>query len=109
MAPYRRRTAELLEQLRIKTTPNDAERLKALAHLALKLTELVTDLKSIGADSSELQPLEKLLTELQHFLGGPHAGGDLSRLWSEAETVLHAFRGTTPATTSTARREGFWK
>jgi len=109
LAPYRRRTAELLELLRSKTTANDAERLTALAHLALKLAELVTDLKSVGADAAELQPLEKLLTDLQQFLGKPHASGELVRLWSEAETVLHAFVGDRRKPAAAKRRESFWK
>jgi Ca-activated chloride channel family protein len=109
LAPYRRRTAELLEQLRSKTTANDAERLTALAYLAMKLTELVTDLKSIGADPSEVQPLKTLLTDLQQSLGKPQASVELVRLWTEAEAVLRAFVGEQLKPAAAKRRENFWK
>jgi Ca-activated chloride channel family protein len=109
LAPYRRRAAELLELLGNKTTANEAERLTALTDVAMKLAELVADLKSVGADTAEIQPLEKLLTDLQHFLGGPSASGDLAPLWKEAEAVLQAFSGAMSATPATRRRESFWK
>jgi hypothetical protein len=109
LTPYRLRAAELLELLRSKTTADDAERLTTLAHVAVKLAELVTDLKSVGADALEVQPLERLLTDLQHSLGKPpHPSSELVRLWTEAETVLHAFSGE-PQPSSTRRRESFWK
>jgi hypothetical protein len=109
LTPYRRRAAELLELLRIKTTADDAERLTALAQVVVKLAELVTDLKSVGTDASEVQPLERLLTDLQHSLGKPQPSGELVRLWTEAETVLHAFSGDPLAPSATRRRESFWK
>jgi hypothetical protein len=109
LAPYRRRADTLLELLRNKKTANEVERLTALTEVAMKLAELVADLKSVGASPAEFQSLEKLLVDLQHFLGGPRANEELARLWNEAEAVLQAFSRAMPATPATKRRESFWK
>jgi hypothetical protein len=109
LSPYRSRAAELALEGLAKATHNKAACAQFLALLAVKLAELVTDLKSVGADAAEVQPLEKLLTDLQHFLGGPRANEELARLWNEAEAVLQAFSLAMPATPATKRRESFWK
>ena len=109
LTAYRSRAAELLELLRSRTTGSDAERMTVLTQVAVKLAELVADLKSVGTGASEVQPLEKLLTDLRDSLGKQQASGELAGLWTEAEAVLHAFTGDRLTPPATKRRESFWK
>src|SRR6202030_3346512 len=60
LAAYRQRARAMLEELRAAS-----DKAHALGVLAIKLQALLEDMKSIGADAKILQPLEKLLTEVQ--------------------------------------------
>ena len=81
MAAYRRRAKELLATLQ-----GDADAKHALAVLRVNLQALVDDLRSIGAPAVVVEPLEKLLRQLQS------AGAD-AQLRADAERVLGAFAG----------------
>jgi hypothetical protein len=78
LAAYRKRAAEMLLQLR-----SDNDTAHALGVLAVKLTALVEDLHSIGAEEEVIEPLADLLREIQAGKGSP----------AKAEEVLLAFAG----------------
>src|SRR5262249_24439528 len=60
---YRQRAEDLRQRLEQAT-----DRQRELGVLAVRLEELIDDLKSIGAPEPELQPLADLLAELRVFL-----------------------------------------
>jgi Ca-activated chloride channel family protein len=110
LTAYRRRAAELLEHLRNQAAADTTERVAAFGFLAGKLTELLADLQSIGAELSDMQPLEKLLAEVRGFLSEKRrTEAALAKLWAQAEAVLQAFSGLPPASAGPDRRESFWK
>jgi Ca-activated chloride channel homolog len=103
LTAYRQRADELRKNLE-----SSADAARALGTLALKLEELLDDLKSIGADDAERQPLSDLLTELQTFVARPSpVGNELAAMLKHAGEVLAAFaEGKKPAK---GRSWKFWK
>ena len=81
LAAYRQRAKGLLAALQA-----DADANHALGVLRVNLQALVDDLRSIGAPAVVVEPLEKLLRQLQS------AGAD-AQLRADAERVLGAFAG----------------
>ncbi len=106
LTAYRRRAAELAQQLHDHAGADAEGRRDALEALMRRLTELVVDLKSVGAADEDYRSLVELLDRLRAFLGqAPAEDAELARLGSEAEAVLTAFAEDK----SVARRKGFWK
>jgi Ca-activated chloride channel homolog len=102
LAAYRRRALEMRERLEQAT-----DRLRELAVLAVRVEELIDDLKSIGAADSDWQPLADLLTELRAFLAKVNPSPDEVRaMGTKCDEVLEAFGG---AKKNPARRKAFWK
>lgn len=107
LSVYRHRAAELLDQLRGDPHPDLTGR---LAMLAVRLAQLVLDLKSVGAAASDVGPLEQLLDKLQRYVGSKRQDtAERAALWAESETVLHAFASGAAAPAGPDRRKDFWK
>jgi Ca-activated chloride channel family protein len=112
LASYRQRVGALLADLKNSVPSDQPARLAALQILAGKLATLIADLTSIGASSTELRPLKKLLLQLQKFLAKKGANeAEVLEGWQKCEQVLHDFAAVTPEgeAPNTERREGFWK
>ncbi len=116
LTAYRQRARELLEALKTSMGTDTSSCLKELGVLAVKVTRLLEDLKSIGAAGTDFQPLQELLDDLQKLLAKQHPDEmEVRRLWSKSEEVLQAFAaGSSPGAAPTAgpdaqRRENFWK
>ncbi|HEV3260852.1 MAG TPA: VWA domain-containing protein, partial [Gemmataceae bacterium] len=109
LTAYRKRAFELLEQIKASRGAATAERLVRLQLLAVKLAELIQDLKSVRTPAAEIRPLEKLVDELRQLLTRRQPDeAALAQFWAQAEQVLEAFAtksGTVPA----HRRQDFWK
>jgi Ca-activated chloride channel family protein len=106
---YRGRALELFEGLQ-GVGSDQPSRLAGLGILAPKLAVLIADLKSIGAAAAERAPLEKLLRDLQKFLGQKRqAPATLTKLWTRVEAVLRAFADERTTGQAADRRESFWK
>ena len=87
LTAYRGRAEELRKNLE---SSNDS--LRALGILAIKLEELLDDLKSIGANDAERQPLVELLADLRAFIArSSPAAHDVTALTKQAVEVLEAF------------------
>jgi hypothetical protein len=102
LSPYRRRAGELVERLKNAVALDEPAQARELDAVAVKLAELVTDLKAAGAPEADVRPLEELLRKLLAL--GPGRPRSVAQLLSECARVLEAF-----ATPDAARREGFWK
>ncbi|HLW65531.1 MAG TPA: VIT domain-containing protein [Gemmataceae bacterium] len=102
LSAYRQRAENLRQRLEQAT-----ERLRELYVLAVRLEELIDDLKSINAPEAEWQPLADLLTELRTFLGKPKPSRDeIHATGLKCNEVLDAFSG---AKKKAARNKAFWK
>jgi hypothetical protein len=78
--------------------------------LSVQLSELIDDLKSVGAPAPDIRPLEDLLNELHDLASKKRPDEKLvAQLWTRAEEVLRQFAGGANPTSNFARREGFWK
>jgi Ca-activated chloride channel family protein len=109
LTAYRRRALQLRERLQ---SAGPAERLNELGVLTVQLTELIEDLRTIGATEEVVAPLAELLAEVTSLTSKAQPdAAEVGRLWSRAEAVLAAFgQGSTPAGASAGgKREGFWK
>ena len=100
LSAYRRRAEELLR--RLEAGP-DSDHLIKLGVLAVQLSALIEDLKSVGAPESEVQPLAELLKQLRAISDEAAA----AQLWPHAQQVLKGF--AEGGAVAIARREGFWK
>ncbi len=112
LTAYRLRAAVLLVDLKKAVATDLPKRLLELQALAGKLATLIGDLNSIGAPSTELEPLKKLLNELHRLLAKAHAREtEAVAVWEKAEQVLQTFAGGVAAGqgASAERRVGFWK
>jgi Ca-activated chloride channel family protein len=86
LTAYRKRAEEMLQRL-----TEDGDKAHALGVLAVQLRALLDDLRSVGADTKTLAPLEQLLHKLQLPIA------QLDVVWAEAEKVLAAFAGVQPS------------
>jgi hypothetical protein len=78
--------------------------------LSVQLSELIDDLKSVGAPAPDIRPLEDLLNELHDLASKKRPDEKLvAQLWTRAEEVLRQFATGAGLVTTVARREGFWK
>jgi hypothetical protein len=109
LTAYRKRAQDLLDQLRQFAGATSAERLRALGILAVKLGELLEDLRSILPAGAVPPELTKLHADLQVLLGPAQpVAADIENAWSQAEDVLKAF--SHPGAPAAASREtSFWK
>jgi hypothetical protein len=100
LSAYRQRADELRRRLESAT---DAAR--ELGVLALKLEDLLDDLRSVGASDDDRRPLTDLLAELRTFLAQPApAAGEVADQAKRAGEALTAF-----ATGAKPKRRGWWK
>jgi Ca-activated chloride channel family protein len=113
LAAYRRRAAELLEQLQQSSGGDAIAKLTALGILAERLASLVEDLQSVGAPAAEINPLRHLLQMLRDGLAESQPSeAEVTRRWSDAARLLGAFAESLPAGATAAdsrRQERFWK
>jgi Ca-activated chloride channel homolog len=109
LSAYRRRAMEWRRRFE-KAKPADYR--AELGFLSVPLFLLVEVLRSIGAPSAELTPLENLLRDVRAFLARPRSNEtELAALWSRVETVLKNFsEAKTSGDVKPADRRGaFWK
>jgi hypothetical protein len=95
LTAYRRRAAELAEMAREALKLPAADRLAELGALAVRLRDLLEDLRSVGADQAEVKPLQLLETELRALLNvsGP-AEAEVERMLKKCGEVLGKFGGS---------------
>lgn len=106
---YRARARELLELLATPAADETARKVK-LGTLVVKLSMLVEDLRSIGADPAVLAPLTALLEELQRAA----AAQPMPAYEATATQVLRSFAEggadvAGPTLPGADRRSAFWK
>jgi len=116
LSAYRKRAFDLLKGLKAKRAEAAVARLLHMQLLAIKIAELIEDLKSVKGPASEIRPLENLADDLRKALTKRQPDdAALARLWAQAEQALEAF-GVTAATAAASqqasalgRPEDFWK
>ena len=94
LSAYRQLAKTLLDDL---LTLTGGDRRRALGILSVRLTALIDDLRSVGADDATIEPLVALRDELAG------EGWDEGVLWTTATETLGAFA------TGTKRKWSFWK
>jgi Ca-activated chloride channel family protein len=112
LATYRQRAAALWADLKNVVPADQRARLAVLQAAVGKLAMLIADVESIGASSTELQPLKKLLLQVQKLLAKKAVNeAEVLEVWQKCEQVLCAFAASAPEgeAANTERREGFWK
>jgi hypothetical protein len=104
LSAYRRRAKELLDRM-AAAGPGQDERLRELAVLAVRLRELLEDLRSAVGDHAEAKPLAGLAEALEKHTAAAAPGHDvLDGLWTQAGVVLAAFAGVKPGGGAVRRR-----
>jgi Ca-activated chloride channel family protein len=88
LSAYRRRVAEMLDQINKAT-----DIVRALGTLAIQLEALIDDLKSIGVSDNQTKPLADLLREFCEWLAKAKAtpGIDVASMVERCREVLGAF------------------
>ena len=104
---YRRRAGEVLDELRHAVDLNDASaaRRRALGIAARRLTDLISDLRSVGILEGAFAPLVQLLADLRSALAGSPSDADVRKLWIRIVETLDRIASER----SRAPRGDFWK
>jgi Ca-activated chloride channel family protein len=92
MTAYRQRAKELLDELVLTGGRKLDERLRALGVLAVKLGELLEDMRSILPAKAIPADLKKLNADLEALLGQKQPDpADVEKAWKQAEETLRKF------------------
>jgi serine/threonine protein phosphatase PrpC len=115
---YADRARRLADDLTRDLLGDDADRVHRLGILAVKLAELVEDLRSVGVPEAECRPLAQTVVFLKSFVGRAAVSREeVAQAVASTEQVLRDFAGpgevvsTAPAmvAATSQSREAFWK
>jgi Ca-activated chloride channel family protein len=107
LTAYRQRASSLIGILRQEASRSVAVRAATLGIVVMRLRELLEDLRSVGAEAKELEPLEQLVQSLTPVVAATDPQEpELQAGWTRAEQVLQAF---VAGPQKPAERKGFWK
>ena len=107
LAPYRRRAAELVDEMRKAASEADDRRATIAGQLTLKLQALIEDLVSVGAEDFEINALREMRTDLLKMLAAKKP--DVEAIWKRAIQTLEGFAGGSGSAKPKRRGLAFWK